>query len=328
MRGMVELLNMALGDRVTSVRPLTCGNGEGTEFQLGLQQDQNKDDASPMDADQIPSFSKQLENSDDEPIISTCLPNHIVLGFRINPETSSRVVDRGPPAEDSASSNLFVSLWGKQLAQLRRFKDGAIVHAVVWKDVLLAGDENEYSNVDSSAGIIEKVIQHVLQLHFLKKESNLKLELRNILSLVEGLSPGKSVNPDKHFQDSTMLHKNVMRAFDSLSTLLKEDKSKLGLPLSIDAVEPLSPCLRYSSLFPPVPHPLLGGSKVSGTDSKVSSITPDEPILIQIRFEGSSKWPTDVNAMGAAKCAMLIKLANGIEEGRSGKFQYKQLVQF
>ena len=59
----------------------------------------------------------------------------IAVGFRINPDTCHRIVDRGPPADDTTSSPAFVSLWGERKAQLRRFKDGTINHAVVWNDI-------------------------------------------------------------------------------------------------------------------------------------------------------------------------------------------------
>ena len=94
------------------------------------------------------------------------------------------------------------------------------------------------------------------------------------------------------------------------------------MPLAIDEVEPLSPCLRYSALFPPIPHPLLGGSggDVLGSDKrKVSGANVGSPILVQIRFEGTSKWPASLNAMGAAKCAMLIQLADGIDKMKRGR---------
>jgi U3 small nucleolar RNA-associated protein 22 len=116
-----------------------------------------------------------------------------------------------------------------------------------------------------------------------------------------------------------------MKAYESLASFLKSNslptlpvpgtletkKSRLGLPLSIDAVEPLSPTLRYSELFPPIPHPFAGSSGIKGM-KKVSSAISSEPINIQIRFGASSKWPTDLKAIGAAKTAMLIQLANGI----------------
>jgi U3 small nucleolar RNA-associated protein 22 len=52
----------------------------------------------------------------------------------------------------------------------------------------------------------------------------------------------------------------------------------------------------------------------------MSGVAPT-PILIQIRFGLSSKWPTDLKAMGAAKTAMLIQLANGIESMKSTGFE-------
>jgi U3 small nucleolar RNA-associated protein 22 len=110
------------------------------------------------------------------------------------------------------------------------------------------------------------------------------------------------------------LRKNTRAIADSSLGSKKKNVSKLGMPLAIDEVEPLSPCLRYSALFPPEPHPLLGGN-TSGLDKrKVSGANDGSPILIQIRFEGTSKWPASMNAMGAAKCAMLIQLAEGIEK--------------
>ncbi len=92
---------------------------------------------------------------------------------------------------------------------------------------------------------------------------------------------------------------------------------QFGPAPAIDEIEPLSPCLRYSALFPPLPHPPLGGSggDVLGPDKrKASGVNVGLPILVQIRFEGMSKWPASLNAMGAAKCAMLIQLAEGIDK--------------
>ena len=49
----------------------------------------------------------------------------------VNPDTCFRVVDRGPPNEHIIALQEFLQLWGPK-AELRRFQDGAIVHAVVW----------------------------------------------------------------------------------------------------------------------------------------------------------------------------------------------------
>jgi len=191
-------------------------------------------------------------------------------------------------------------------------------------------------------GIVERIAAHIVKLHFtdVKKQKKSHLpkslspvgfELRNMVSLIDGVVPSSSpqqpASPSP-FADSLSLHKNVMTAFNSLSEFLRDNTkntfenismgkvkktSKLGLPLSIDEVEPLSPCLRYSALFPPVPHPLLGGTDLAG-EKKVSGVNAGSPVLIQIRFSSSSKWPASLNAMGAAKCAMLVQLADGIDK--------------
>ena len=271
------------------------------------------------------------------------------MGLRIDPNASRRIVDRGPPAEDVEGSKAFLALWGEQHAQLRRFQDGAIVRAVVWNAPASTGDAavsevTRFSGEDRSmGGIVERVVQHIVKLHFTdwhhgqaQKEKGPQLvtfELRNMVSFIDGVASPAQPSP---FSDSLALHKNVMAAFESLADFLRRntattvDKSfgkgrkvsNLGLPLSIDEVEPLSPCLRYSALFPPVPHPLLGGSDLGGDKRKVSGVVVGLPILIQIRFEGSSKWPSSLNAMGAAKCAMLVTLADGIEKMKQERDQF------
>ena len=65
---------------------------------------------------------------------------YLVVGIRIDPTASRRIVDRGPPAEDVRGSEAFVALWGEAHAQLRRFQDGAIVHSDVGSPVHLGDD--------------------------------------------------------------------------------------------------------------------------------------------------------------------------------------------
>jgi len=352
-RGVVEVLHRALGDRVTAIRIFTQGNG-----------DIRKDGTSSSDQSVESVGTKAIENSDQcyavpirgsgsnatfgfeaksggrppEPPVHPLNQDEpcLVVGLRIDPNGSRRVVDRGPPAEDVEGSKAFVALWGDH-AQLRRFQDGAIVRAVVWN--LPASSSNsvvesmpQFAGMDRSmGGIVEKVVQHIVKLHFTEsklmkkgKAKQVSFELRNVVGFVDGVLSSKP----SPVSDSFTLHKNVMSAYDSLAEFLRQNSitvvdhslgkerkvSKLGLPLKIDEVEPLSPSLRYSSLFPPVPHPLLGGTDLGIDKRKVSGAVVGTPVLIQIRFEGSSKWPTSLNAMGAAKCAMLIQLAEGIEK--------------
>ena len=335
-RAIIKIMRMALGDRITAIRALTSGNGE-----LALMQ--NTSDADSIcDTDQTPSIPVRggsVQAMEDwgfaggESIHSTKSPfaigtkrrNVLVLGLRINSQTSHRIVDRGPPADDNAATASFIGLWGKEKAQLRRFKDGAIVRAVLWNgDSASSNGYVRYSGDEKLGGVVERIIHHIVKLHFLRTNAAMKslsvgFGLRDVLSLVEGADSG-----NEECIDSNKMHKDIMSSFELLSTFLKQNsiplstspvekqsQSKLGLPLSIDAVEPLSPSLRYAELFPPQPHPLLGGNKRGR--KKVAGVIVSDPLLIQLRFEGNSKWPTNIEAIAAAKCALLIQLAEGIE---------------
>jgi len=374
-RGVVGVLSRALGDRVSAIRAFTIGNGD---IRANNTEAKNSEDVATkviLDSDQcqaVPirgtgsTVGYTARSGDRIPKPPVALPSNnateeepcLVVGLRIDPTTSRRIVDRGPPAEDVLASQAFVALWGEAQAQLRRFQDGAIIRAVVWNNAAptpagasdVHAENVQFNGMDRSmGGIVERIVQHTIKLHFTdvkvvkKKKKNdqkklVSFELRNMISFIDGVA----ASPSSPLSDSLTLHKNVMTAFESLAEFLRQNtktsyslpgggkkktSSNLGLPLSIDEVEPLSSCLRYSALFPPVPHPLLGGPDVnigsSASDKrKVSGANVGTPILIQIRFEGSSKWPTSLNAMGAAKCAMLVQLAEGIEkmkaEGSAG----------
>lgn len=365
-RSLVEVFSRALGDRTTSIRVFTSGNGNIRECAAFVDRT-NEDIATNVitDSDQchgIPIRGSRLLTLGYSARTGDRIPRSpalhlsdeskescLIVGLCIDPNNSRRIVDRGPPAEDVQGSNAFITLWGEQQAQLRRFQDGAIVRAVVWNDTSSATGVVQFSGMDRSmGGVVERIVQHLIKLHFTdeklaksaKATKNVTFQLRDVISLIDGASSPQS----SPFSDSLALHKNIMTAFNSLAEFLRQHSttttgnasvkgktpSKLGLPLAIDSVEPLSPCLRYSALFPPVPHPLLGGERTAtlGSDKrKVSGVNGGSPILIQIRFEGSSKWPTSLNAMGAAKCAMLLQLADGIEKmkqdrGNFGENEY------
>ena len=356
-RAVIEVLYHALGNRVREIRLLTTGNGEVSN---GPSKDDGKGSIAVIDSDEIPYQevnSNTKNHASSNGIVSPVGTEWLVLAITLNPETCHRVVDRGPPADDIEATQAFVNLWGKQKAQLRRFKDGAIVHAVVWD-----GQQDDCVNDSSSyicfqnddrtqGGIVERICRHILRLHFLENSllpmqstsssSCLQFSLRNILSLVDGCAY-KTTEQDPHLPclgDPVTAHRNLTKAFNSLAIFLRtysmltpraegvsnQLRSKLGIPLAIDAVEPLSPALRYAELYPPIPHPLLGGLSSQGASKKVSGVVSFSPVAIQIRFGQSSAWPSDLKAMGAAKTAMLIQLVKGIEDmqrnGEAGSFE-------
>ncbi len=337
-RGIVKILHMALGDRVTALRILTSGNGDAN-IHSNVPTDDYGTKAI-MDGDEIVGYPIRMNAESSFQgfhLGSVCTPTTgkgctphrtMTIGIRINPNTCPRIVDRGPPADDTESSATFVHLWGEKKAQLRRFKDGAIVHAVVWNDVENDVDKCriQFHGGDKNGDIVDRIVRHIIRKHFFKQDivASPQFALSNMASLVE--SAQQSNGGSTGSSDQT--HKMIKSAFDSLAKFLRQNTeisttpagdsvSKLGLPLRIDEVEAIAPALRHTEVFPQKPHVLLGGNKSDTTTKKIAGAIVGDPILIQIRFQGSSKWPQDINAMGAAKCAMLMQLAEGIDKLKS-----------
>lgn len=342
-RGLANVLQMALGDRISALRIFTTGNGETSNT---LKLISGETGTSPIvTSDEITylafrgnaesSFEGFQLDSVNSPVADGLSGAKIItVGLRINPDTCHRLVDRGPPADDLAASSTFVSLWGEKKAQLRRFKDGAIVHAVVWTDVEhdLQNGRVQLESDTKTGDIVERIARHIVRKHFYRHEIKEihcpQFALKNMISLVE-CAQIASNEANQQSNSAEHAHKKIIKTFESLVTFLRknsevsttpagENTSKLGVPLCIDAVEALSPCLRYSEVFPPMPHPSLGSNDDATKGQKVAGAIVGEPILIQIRFQGSEKWPQDINAMGAAKCAMLMQLAEGIENMKRG----------
>lgn len=332
---LLDTLYRALGDRVRLLQFHTTGNG--------IPGHSSDSAAVTGDSDEIPTFSANAPLPVEFLRSSPTGSDALVLGVTINPDTCFRVVDRGPPNEKAVELRAFLQLWGHK-AELRRFQDGAIVHAVVWDknnnntdDGLAKNQYTVFENDDTwQGGLVEHIIRHILRLHFLKPKADTpQFALRNLVSTVDGvvqsLTSSESSSTNKAARlliNPLTAHRTVMKAAESLTDFLRQKsaltvpvpgsttelRSALGLPLAIDAVEPLSPALRYAALYPPVPHPLLGAESLSIPPGKsISGAVSFEPVEIQIRFGASSKWPSDLKAIGAAKTAMLIALVDGIE---------------
>lgn len=59
------------------------------------------------------------------------LDSTVRVGLIVEPKNVDRLVDHGPPAEDKVAAAAFRQFWGDK-AELRRFKDGSILEAIVW----------------------------------------------------------------------------------------------------------------------------------------------------------------------------------------------------
>lgn len=58
---------------------------------------------------------------------------HALIGILTHPTESNSLVDKGPSPADEGAVAAWKLLWGEK-SETRRFKDGAIVHAVVWEE--------------------------------------------------------------------------------------------------------------------------------------------------------------------------------------------------
>ena len=86
-------------------------------------------------------------------------PSCLWVCIALHPRNSLRNVDRGPPPEAAAAAAAFTSLWGPQLAELRRFADGGIVNAVVWDTAKLGGRNH------ARDAIVPLIVSHILNRH-------------------------------------------------------------------------------------------------------------------------------------------------------------------
>ena len=55
----------------------------------------------------------------------------IIVGVSLHPMHASRVLDRGPSADDTTSAEEYRTFWGEK-SELRRFRDGTILEACYW----------------------------------------------------------------------------------------------------------------------------------------------------------------------------------------------------
>ncbi|RLN44530.1 hypothetical protein BBJ29_002943 [Phytophthora kernoviae] len=194
----------------------------------------------------------------------------VAVGLHINSDNAWRIVDKGPFAEDKAASTKFRQFWrGK--SELRRFKDGAIVEAVVWDGI---STENRHRILDAIVNFI--VPAHCPQLTSAQiKTSNAALY--------------------------SALDVEVPTRLDSL-------------PLKVSDVLPVHPAFRYTSLFPVEPHPLAysKGEKMDAAPmAHVNTVL--EPLVLHLKFERSSAWPNQKQALLHAKTGFYVHLAHELE---------------
>ncbi|KAF8377927.1 hypothetical protein HHK36_031315 [Tetracentron sinense] len=197
-------------------------------------------------------------------------------------EKSFRVVDVGPNAENKEEVLKFRKFWGEK-AELRRFKDGTIAESTVW----------ECEQWERHL-IIGRITEYLLSRHLSLSKENVvhtsdQLDFCLLLGVVDPIS----------FSGS------LLAAFEILSKRLR---CLTDIPLRVSSVQPLDSAFRFTSVFPPEPHPLAYEKDVGRRSQKLTS-TCIQPL----ELEGSGNWPMDDVAIEKTKSAFLLKIGESLQ---------------
>ncbi|XP_058112388.1 uncharacterized protein LOC131255639 isoform X1 [Magnolia sinica] len=212
----------------------------------------------------------------DEPIFAGI----IISSF----EKSFRTVDVGPNAENKEEAAKFRKFWGEK-AELRRFKDGTIAESTVW----------ECEQWEKHL-IIKRITEYILSRHF-------SLSNEDMVHVVDQLD----FCLHHGFKDPISVSGGLLRAFEVLSKRLRHVD---GVPLSVSSVQPLDPAFRYTSVFPPEPHPLANEKDVNRRSQFTTCI---QPVEVMIQLEGSGNWPLDDVAIQKTKSAFLLRIGESLQ---------------
>eukprot|EP00904_Undaria_pinnatifida_P007744 jgi/Undpi1/409/HiC_scaffold_1.g00405.m1 len=293
-----RLLREGLGDRCVLARPLCGAAGEDGEDFKGVPGPRGWNPQSPPPPGGCFSFgAAEGEGAHKRHPLLT-------VGLIVDPVFAGRLVDKGPPAENGPDARKFREFWGDK-SELRRFKDGSIVEAVVWKG---KGAQRHR--------VVEQVARHVLARHdplrcgntSKKSKQNVRFKGNELLGMVAvgGLEEDAAEDDD--------LTRSALKALDKLT---EKAKAVEGMPLKVESLQASSPLLRYTSLLPPAPHPLATchGEVPIALPSQATKLTSQvEPLEVVVRLESSSKWPDDLEAVRSTGTAFLIRLAQCLEK--------------
>ncbi|XP_067056195.1 nucleolar protein 6-like [Acropora muricata] len=222
----------------------------------------------------------------------------LMLGLMLNAEHFDAVIDTGPSA-DKPEAKAFREFWGEK-SELRRFHDSSILEAVVWP----------CKNIAERRVVCERIIKHLVQRHGGLKPDCLTFvatQLDGVLHTAGSSDSGTQAGDEKT--------QKILQVYDSLC---KEIRA-LDLPLSVSAIQGVSPVFRGAEVFPP--NPCFKNSKIkpSADDSELPNnvLIPSEirntawcpAFQVMLQFETSGKWPNELTAVQHVKAAFHIKLA-------------------
>ncbi|GJN89156.1 hypothetical protein Rhopal_002130-T1 [Rhodotorula paludigena] len=225
----------------------------------------------------------------------------VSLGVLLDPIESLRLVDQGPSAEDEEACADFRAFWGNK-SELRRFQDGAIVEAVVWDQPGPGGLGPRRST------IVRRIVEYILGERHGVPAANIDFFAGAMDHL---LVEPEAIRRSIYLEDPVTAGKGFSAAITAFDELAKEITDMKDLPLSVSAVQPCSPGLRYSTPFTPSPR------RLKDFDRLPASLKYLDPHDFHITLEGSGSWPDELEAVQKIKAAFLAKLGENLESSRS-----------
>ncbi|XP_043241314.1 nucleolar protein 6-like [Amphibalanus amphitrite] len=225
-------------------------------------------------------------------------PDSLTLGVRLSPERLTSIVDKGPDSESREASAQFRRFWGA-LAGTRRFQDGSIQEAVVWRAETLLEHRM----------VCRQIVAHLLQLHFRVPPSALRYPADGPEAL---LSQTRQL-PSFPYGAGEEAELALSAAFGRLSAVLRRLE---GIPLAVAAVLATAPALRHAAPFPPLPemwHALSGRTVREGANQLLERQTelplPYAPVCdVVVQLEISGKWPEEPEAIRRVRSALHLQI--------------------
>lgn len=200
----------------------------------------------------------------------------IKIGVTFDTQNFERIIDLGPNSEEKEAAANFRGFWGSK-SELRQFKDSAIRECVAWE------------HLKDKTIIPKEIITWLMSRHF-------------------GLSQSRDTPQKLAFFDSSS---EAFMAFSGVFDALGRELRGLSqvLPLTIVQCVGISSAHRHTSLQ--VPEALDGIIQEFPCSTLPSPSCPVYDFLI--RFERSSAWPDERQALQSARQAFLLQLNRTIQ---------------
>ena len=228
-------------------------------------------------------------------------PSSLLVCLQLRPRSAYRLVDRGPsPSDQPEEAAAFDAFWGDK-AQSRRFADGTILQAVIWE-----------RPGGLRTGVVDAVAQHILARHLaLTPVAAGGASPQAVLDALaqpdfvhEGVG-GAASEPWRASGEAAA--SAVVSACEVVSRALQKTP---GMPLRVMGVDTASHHARASgyAVLPPHSAACAGGDTAAAGEASLVA----QPVDCIVTLESSGKWPKDLSAVAASKCAFLLKMRYGL----------------